>query len=328
MSGAAAHAAGLDRVTRRRYLLPMTDAPEPIPFVKSFDFAYGRADRVSPLVRRVIAENPGPFTYTGSGTYIIGPDEGPLAIIDPGPDLPAHLDALKAAIGEARVSHILVTHAHLDHCGGARSLAESVGAPIYAITEESAPASHDEAPALEEGVDLGFKPDHPLKDGDLVEGEGWTIEAVHTPGHLSGHLCFALREEKALFTGDHMMGWATTVIIPPDGDMGDYFDSLDKCLARDDEIYYPTHGAPISEPRRFTRAVKAHRRMRDGQILKQIEAGRTRIPDMVKAMYAEVDPRLHPAASLSVLAHIVRLERIGDIACDGPARMDATYRLA
>ena len=296
-----------------------------IPFVKTFDFAYGEPDRLSPLVRRVIAENPGPFTYTGSGTYLVGPDEGPLAVIDPGPELASHLSALLAAIGAAPVSHILVTHAHLDHSGGARALAEATGAPVYAFTPEVAAPGANDAPALEEGVDKSFAPDRFLADGDTVSGSGWTIEAVHTPGHLSAHLCFALREEKALFTGDHMMGWATTVIIPPDGDMADYFASLDKCLARDDAIYYPTHGAPITEPHKFTRAVKAHRRMRDGQILKQVEAGRTTIREMEKAMYADIDPRLHPAAALSVYAHIIRLVRIGSLATDGEPAMEGEY---
>ena len=305
----------------------MTETAEPIPFVKTFDFAYGVPDRLSPLVRRVIAENPGPFTYTGSGTHIIGPDDGPLAIIDPGPNLPGHIEALVQAAGGAEISHILVTHTHADHCGGARALSEATGAPVYAFPEER-DANANEAPPLEEGVDKSFRPDHTLTDGEVIEGPGWTIEAVHTPGHLSGHLCFALREEKALFTGDHMMGWATTVIIPPDGDMGQYFESLEKCLGRDDAVYYPTHGAPITEPHRFTRAVRAHRRMRDGQILKQIDAGRTRIADMVKAMYAEVDPRLHPAAALSVHAHIIRLVKTGALKTDGAAHMQAQYSLA
>jgi len=305
----------------------MNDAPEPIPFVKSFDFAYGRADRLSPLVRRVIADNPGPFTYAGSGTYLVGPDDGPLAIVDPGPDLPAHRGALLSAVGDGEVFCILVTHAHADHCGGARALAAATGAPVLAWGAASPARKDGDAPALEEGIDHGFEPDRTLREGETISGPGWTIDPVHTPGHLYGHLCFGLREEKALFTGDHMMGWATTVIIPPDGDMGDYFASLDKCLARDDRIYYPTHGAPITEPHRFTRAVKAHRGMRDGQILRELENGRTRIADMVASMYADVDKRLHPAAALSVLAHLARLVETGAATADGPATLGASYSL-
>lgn len=294
-----------------------------IPFVKDFPFAYGEAGRMSPLVRRVIANNPGPFTYTGSGTYIVGAKE--VAIIDPGPDDPAHIDALVAATQGERVTHILVTHTHRDHSGGAARLKTATGAPVFAFGPHPLPRDLD-GPALEEGGDHAFRPDHTMRDGEAVSGPGWTLTALHTPGHISNHLCFALKEEAALFTGDHIMGWATTVIIPPDGDMGDYFDSLDLLLAREDRIYYPTHGAPIESPRRFVRAVKAHRLMRDGQIVRQLEQGRTQIGDIVAVMYAGVDKRLHGAAALNVLAHLQRMVRMGTVACDSEPTLGADYR--
>lgn len=298
-----------------------------IPFVKDFPFEYGAPARLSPLIRRVIARNPGPFTYTGSGTYLVGRDPGPVAVIDPGPMIEAHLDALISAIGSARVDHILVTHTHADHCGGARAFAERTGAPISAMGPHPVADKAQDAPALDEGADYSFRPDRLLKHGDRIEGEGFTLEAVATPGHLSNHLCFALIEEKALFTGDHVMGWATSVVAPPDGDMGAYLESLDKLLARGDEIYYPTHGAPILKPKAFVRAVKAHRRIRDGQILEQLKKGRTRIKEMVPEMYAEIDKRLYGAAALNVYAHLIRLVRIGAVGCDGEPKMTSVYRL-
>jgi glyoxylase-like metal-dependent hydrolase (beta-lactamase superfamily II) len=302
-----------------------------IPFVKDIHFTPGVPDRVAPGVRRVIADNPGPFTYTGSGTYIVG--EGEVGVIDPGPDRAAHLAALIAALKGERVTHILVTHTHSDHCGLARKFADAVGAPVLGFGPHPVRDKHDDAPALDEGADYSYAPDEIIGDGAVIEGPnqengGWRIETVHTPGHLSNHLCFALPQEKALFTGDHIMGWATTVVAPPDGDMNAYLASLDKLLARDDKIYFPTHGAPISNPKRFVRAVKTHRLMRDAQILDQLKKGRTRIKDITAAMYADVDKRLHGAAALNVLAHLIRLERNGTVACDGAPGMNAQYRIA
>lgn len=297
--------------------------------MKEFSFAYGEAARLSPLIRRVIAHNPGPFTYTGTGTYVIGAGEAQtVAVIDPGPDDEAHLNALMAAIGVAEVSHILVTHTHRDHCAGARRLAVRTGAPILAAGPHPVQDAARDAPALDEGADYAFRPDRQLADGDIIRGAGWTIEAIATPGHLSNHLCFALREEKALFTGDHVMGWSTTVVAPPDGDMGDYLASLDKLLARDDRIYYPTHGAPITQPRRFVRAVRAHRLMRDRQILGELKKGRTRIKEIAAAIYADIDRRLLPAAALNVYAHLIRLVRVGAVATDGAPAMEGRYRIA
>jgi len=299
-----------------------------IPFVKDISFEYGRTDRLSPLIRRVICNNPGPFTFTGSGTYIVGRDAGPLAVIDPGPTNAAHFEALIAAIGGAPVSDILITHTHSDHCGGARRFADRVNAPIRGAGPHPVREKELDAPALDEGADYAFAPDSLLGDAQKMAGEGWTIEAVSTPGHLSNHLCFALAEEQALFTGDHIMGWATSVVAPPDGDMGAYLESLDKLLMREDRIYYPTHGAPILKPKAFVRAVRTHRRIRDGQILDQLKKGRTRIKEIVPEMYADIDMRLHGAAALNVLAHLIRLVRIGAVECASEPAMGSEYRLA
>ena len=296
-----------------------------IPFVKNIDFKPGVADAVAPGVRRVIANNPGPFTYTGTGTYLVG--SGEVAVIDPGPDDAAHLDALEAAIRPGRVTHILITHTHSDHCGGARDFAERTGAPIFGFGAHPVRDKKIDAPALDEGADYSFKPDERIDDGAVLETDEWRIQAVHTPGHLSNHLCFALPMQRVLFTGDHMMGWATTVVAPPDGDMDAYLRSLDILLARDDEIYLPTHGAPIKKPHRFVRAVKAHRMMRDAQILDQLSKGKRRIRQMVEAMYADVDPRLHKAAALNVYAHLIRLVETGRAQCDGPLDVSSEYRL-
>ncbi len=301
-----------------------------IPFVKDIHFTPGVADEVLPGVRRVIANNPGPFTYTGSGTYIIG--TGAVAVIDPGPADEAHLDALLRATSGETISHILITHTHSDHCGGARAFATRTGAPILAFSGHPVREKKIDAPALDEGADYSFAPDEIIGDGAIIEGpaaspDPWRIEAVHTPGHLSNHLCFALPASKVLFTGDHMMGWATTVVAPPDGDMAAYMLSLDKLLARDDEVYLPTHGAPIVNPKRFTRAVRTHRLMRDGQILDQLRSGKTTIKEMVAAMYADIDKRLHGAAALNVLAHLIRLVRMGTVSCDGDPGLRSTYRL-
>ena len=295
-----------------------------IPFVRELAFEYGRCDQVSPLIRRVIARNPGPFTYTGTGVYIVG--QGEVAVIDPGPDLPEHPEALKAALAGETVTHVLVTHHHLDHSPLAHPLARLFGAKVHGLPAPAPQAS--DSPALEEGADDRFRPDIELADGDVVSGPGWTLEAVTTPGHTSNHVCFALREENALFCGDHIMGWSTTVITPPDGDMGDYFASLAKVRARHFDTLWPTHGAPVREVGPFIDAYVAHRRAREAQILDALGAGLTTIKAMVPSLYAAVDPRLHPAAAHSVLAHMIQLTREGRVACEGPAGLDATYRLA
>lgn len=300
-----------------------------IPFVKTFPFVYGEAAEISPLVRRVIANNPGPFTYTGTGTYIVGePGVSALAIIDPGPDDPAHLDACRRAVGSAKVTKILITHTHKDHSAAARSFADAFGAPIFAAGPH--PPSTDDAAgsAVEEGSDRAFAPDVVISDGAAVEGDGWTLRAVATPGHLPNHLCFALEEESVLFTGDHVMGWSTTVVAPPDGRMADYLESLEKLLNREDRIYFPTHGAPIERPAPFVRAIRAHRRMRDGQILDQLMKRDMQIAEMLPSMYAGLDQRLRGAATLNVLAHLIRLIEIGAVETDGPANPRSLFRSA
>jgi glyoxylase-like metal-dependent hydrolase (beta-lactamase superfamily II) len=264
----------------------------------------GRVERLGPRVRRVLAPNPSPFTYTGTQTYIVG--EGDVAVIDPGPGLDEHVDALIAALGGERVAAILCTHTHRDHSPASRPLAAATGAPIVGC----APLSFEDAgPRADESFDPDYRPDRILADGERLGGEGWTLRAVATPGHTSNHLCLALDEERALFTGDHVMGWSTTVVAPPDGDMADYMASLERLLARDDQVYYPAHGPAVEDPRGHVRRLIEHRRMRERQIIGQIEQGEGRIPAMVAAMYADIDPRLFPAAGRSVLAHLLDLER-------------------
>ena len=297
-----------------------------IPFVKDIHFTPGVADMVAPGVRRVIANNPGPYTYTGSGTYIIG--EGDIAVIDPGPNDDAHLEALLRTIDGERVTHILITHTHLDHCGLAMKFAAATGAPLIGFGAHPVREKEDDTPANDEGADYSYAPDQIIGDSAIIEGPGWRLQAVHTPGHLPNHLCFALPEQKALFTGDHIMGWATTVVTPPNGDMSAYIDSLDKLLTREDEIYFPTHGAPIQNPKRFVRAVKTHRLMRDAQIIEQLKKGRDNIKDITAVLYADVDKRLLGAAALNVLAHLIRLVRNGAVVCDGKPAIKTAFRLA
>ena len=296
-----------------------------IPFVREIAFEYGRCDLVSPLIRRVIADNPGPFTYVGTGTYIVG--RGTVAVIDPGPDLDGHLQALLAALEGERVSHILVTHHHSDHSPLARPLKAVTGAVIHG---RRAPhlAAPDPGLILEAGEDDGFRPDVEIVDGDVFEGPGWTLRALATPGHTSNHVCFALDEENALFSGDHVMGWSTTVITPPDGDMGDYFASLDKVKARGFDTLWPTHGAPVRDVAPFVQAYADHRRAREAQVLAALAAGPTTIKAMVPTLYATVDPRLHPAAAMSVLAHVLLLVKEGSVTCEGEAGLESEYRLA
>lgn len=298
-----------------------------IPFVRHFEFEYGVAKQISPLVRRVVANNPGPFTYTGTGVYIIG--RGRVAVIDPGPDMPGHLDVLLRALEGETVSHIFVTHAHQDHSPAARPLAAATGAKIYAC-DTPVIATESEV-RMEAGDDLGFQPDCAVHDGEVFEGPGWTIEVVSTPGHTSHHLAYALREENALFPGDHIMGWSTTVISPPDGDMSDYLESLEKIRDRDYAVLYPTHGPEVREPRAFVQAFLDHRLERERQVLAQLEGGPRSIREIVPVMYADVERRLHPAACHSVLAHVLRLVKLGKVAASESASLvgiDTKLRLA
>jgi glyoxylase-like metal-dependent hydrolase (beta-lactamase superfamily II) len=272
----------------------------------------GAVERLEPLVARVLATNPGPFTYTGTQTYLVGDARG-IAVIDPGPDDPAHLNALIAAIGGAPVVAIACTHTHRDHSPAAAPLAQATGAPIIGC----APLTMaDDGPNSELGradaaFDLDYAPDRTLADGETITAPGFTLTALATPGHTSNHLCYALTETGALFTGDHVMGWSTSVVAPPDGDMADYMASLALLYNREDRVYYPAHGPQIDRPRQLVRGMIGHRRQRERQILRLLESGAQPIADMVPQMYRGLDPRLWPAAGRSVLAHLIDLERRG-----------------
>jgi glyoxylase-like metal-dependent hydrolase (beta-lactamase superfamily II) len=297
--------------------------PDAIRYHRDLTFAYGEAATVSPLVRRVIARNPSAFTFHGTGTYIVG--RGKVAVIDPGPDLAEHAGALLKSLANETVTHILITHTHADHSPGAKALKAATGAPTYGFGPH--PVGPD-GPRVEEGGDYAFRPDVTIGEGAVIAGQGWTFDALHTPGHISNHLCFALREARALFSGDHVMGWSTSVISPPEGDMADYFASLRKLLPRDDLLYFPTHGPPVPEPREFVRAFIAHRQEREAQIMRVLARGPAAIPAMVAEIYRDVPKHLHRAAARSVLAHLVHMQVDGRVArSDGPAE-DAIYRLA
>ncbi|MDB5698555.1 MAG: fold metallo-hydrolase [Alphaproteobacteria bacterium] len=276
------------------------------------DGAYGRMERLSPLVRRLLAPNPSPFTYTGTQTYVVG--DGEVAVIDPGPDLPEHVDALVSGLAGEKIVAILCTHTHRDHTPASRPLRAATGAPIIGC----APLTiDDDGPRADASFDSAYDPDRILADGETIAGPGWTLEAVATPGHTSNHLCFALRESGALFTGDHVMGWSTTVVSPPDGDMAAYMASMAKLRRREDVIYYPAHGPAVEKPRAMVRSQMAHRRQREGQILRCVEGGKAVIPAMVEHMYEGIDKRLYPAAGRMVLAHLLDLEARGKVARDG-----------
>lgn len=296
-----------------------------IPFKREFDFEYGSCDTLSPLVRRVIAPNPGPFTFTGTGVYIVG--RGTVAVIDPGPVDPDHEAALDAALEGETVSHVLVSHHHLDHSPLAPKLAAKHGCKTHGRRPRRTEPSGGEV-RMEAGDDMSFKPDVQIEDGDVFTGPGWTLEALHTPGHTSNHVCFALKEENVLFSGDHIMAWSTSVVSPPDGDMGDYMTQLERIRERGFDRLWPTHGPAVDDPETFVSAYLEHRRERERQILAEIAAGRTDIRSMVASMYAEVDKRLHPAAAHSVLAHLIHLVKQGRVTTSGTPDLESEYRLA
>jgi glyoxylase-like metal-dependent hydrolase (beta-lactamase superfamily II) len=268
------------------------------------DAPYAKVEQLEPGIARVLAHNPSAFTYTGTQSYLIGERE--VAVIDPGPDLAEHTEALVRSIGGRRVVAIMCTHTHRDHSPAARPLAEATGAPIIGCAPL---ALETVGPRADASFDGDYSPDLVLKDADSVTVDGRRIVAVATPGHTSNHLCFAY--EGALFTGDHVMGWSTTVVVPPDGDMAEYLRSLDKLRGRDDRIYYPAHGAPVTKPQQYVRSLIGHRMQRERQILRLVSEQPRPIPDIVAAAYPGLDPRLVPAAGGSVLAHLVDLERRG-----------------
>ncbi len=314
-----------------------------IPFVPRIDHEpYAQVVQVSPLVQRVIAQNPSKFSYHGTGTYLLGTDD--VVVIDPGPQLDSHRLALTAALSGRNVVGIVVTHCHSDHSPLTQWLHEETGAPRFAIgphrvydgfVEEDDHDESEEDPAEEkldaerETIDLAFSPDIAVVDNErFFSTPEFSLTAVTTPGHTSNHLAIAMDTERALFTGDHVMGWSTTIVSPPDGDMRQYFESMNKVIARDDLILWPTHGGPVTEPNEFLVAYLAHRMERERQIVAQISSGNATIPGIVKVLYAQVDKKLHRPARRSVWSHLRKLVDDGVIATTdgGEPRLLGEYR--
>jgi glyoxylase-like metal-dependent hydrolase (beta-lactamase superfamily II) len=277
-------------------------------FDRDFTAPYGEPVRLSPRVTRVLAPNPGPFTFRGTGVYLVGSGDS-VAVIDPGPDLPQHVTALKAAIGARRISHILITHSHRDHCPAAAPLKAWSGARVHAMAP--APEQSGGGAAVDEAHDADFAPDMLLEDGARIAGDGFTLTAVATPGHTAAHMAYALEEEAALFCGDHVMGWSTSVIAPPDGSMGAYMESLERLIARRDAILYPTHGAPITRPQDYLRALLAHRREREAQVLAAWRDGHQDAASIAARLYPDIAPQLRAAAAVQVRAHLAWLAEQG-----------------
>ncbi|RIK87129.1 MAG: MBL fold metallo-hydrolase [Hyphomicrobiales bacterium] len=296
-----------------------------IDFDTAFEPAYGEAVPVAPGVARLTVRNPSAFTFHGTNSYIVGTDT--LAVIDPGPLDDDHLRALLAAIRGRPVSHILVSHTHVDHSPLAARLAAETGAPVLAEGPHrpARPLRIGEVNPLDASGDDAFAPDVALKDGARIEGDGWTLRAIMTPGHAANHAAFALEGQDILFSADHVMAWSTSIVAPPDGAMADYMASLDKLLARDDRLYLPGHGGPVTQPAAFVRGLKAHRKMRERAILERLRSGDRTVEEMVAAIYRDVDPRLHGAAGLSVLAHLEDLVGRGVVAAEGEPSIDAVY---
>lgn len=296
-------------------------------FDKAFEPAHGQAVPVAKDVLRITAPNSGPLTFHGTNSYIVGRDT--LAVIDPGPEDESHWQTLLAAIADRPVSHIFVTHTHKDHSPLAARLKALTGATVVAegVHRAARPLHAGEVNPLKESADENFVPDIAAGHGDVISGEGWAIETLHTPGHTANHAAFALDGTGIVFSGDHVMAWATSIIAPPDGAVGDFMASLDMLATRDDSSYLPGHGGPVKEPRKFVRALKTHRRMRERAILGRVEKGDRFIADMVKAIYRDTDPRLHGAAALSVLAHLEDLVARGEVVTGGPPAINGEYRV-
>ncbi len=296
-----------------------------IPFRRELDFAYGEIAEVAPGIRRVVARNPSPFTLYGTGTYVLG--RGNVAVIDPGPADVEHIAALLDGLNGETITHLLVTHTHVDHSPGCRLLEEHTDANTYAYGPHGSGKLERGVP-VEEGGDMDFRPDRQVRHGDVIQGDGWSVECVHTPGHTSNHICYRLQEENALFTGDHVMGWSTSIVSPPDGDMAAYMASLELLLEREDRIYWPTHGPCIDDPKPLVSAFIAHRREREEQIVACIGKGVHRIGEMVPRMYTELPEFMYPAAARSVLAATVFMVDKGILATEGDPDLDSVYRLA
>ena len=297
-----------------------------IPFIRNYEFEYGTLQRLSPLVSRVTANNPGPFTYTGTGVFIIGAGEK-VCVIDPGPDTTDHAAALDKALEGKTVTHVLLTHHHADHSPLAAPLAEKHGCRVFGHPLQTS-SNTDNGIQLDEGADPTFKPDVEIGDGHRFQGPDWSLEAIHTPGHTSNHICYALEKENTLFSGDHIMGWSTSVVSPPDGDMGDYLGSLNRILERGFDFIRPTHGPAIIDVQPFVQAYIDHRLSREAQIMGAIEGGLNSIGDIVAKLYADVDKRLHPAAAHSVLSHLIHMRQTGRVAANGPDGLKQSYTLA
>jgi glyoxylase-like metal-dependent hydrolase (beta-lactamase superfamily II) len=303
-------------------------ADDDIPFNRRLELAPDTVDEPAPGIRRVMANNAGPFTFKGTLSYIIG--RGKVAIVDPGPEDAAHTQALLNAVRGETVTHIFVTHTHRDHSPGVRALKAQTGATVYAEGPHRAarPLHIGEHNPLDSSGDRDFMPDVQLRDGEVVEGDGWTIEAVTTPGHTANHMAFAWREQNVLFVGDHVMGWSTSIVAPPDGAMSDYMASLDKLTRREEKLYFPGHGPAIPDAKRWANYYILHRRAREASILHRLGKGATDIPSIVRAIYIGIDPRLTGAAGLSVLAHMEDLVARGLVETDGAPSIDGIYRLA
>ncbi|HEY4980847.1 MAG TPA: MBL fold metallo-hydrolase [Pseudolabrys sp.] len=298
-----------------------------IPFDKTLNLAPGQVDEPMPGVRRVMADNPGPFTFKGTISYIIGC--GKVAIVDPGPDDPRHIGALLDAVRNETVTHIFVTHTHRDHSPAVPAIKAATGATVYAEGPHRAarPLHIGEHNPLDSSGDRDFRPDVALKDGEVVSGDGWSIEAVATPGHTANHMAYAFKDNSVLFSGDHVMGWSTSIVAPPDGAMSDYMASLNKLAKRNEAIYFPGHGPAITDASRFVHYYILHRMAREASILHRLSKGTTDIPTIVRAIYIGIDPRLTGAAGLSVLAHLEDLVTRGVVETDGPPAIDGIYRL-
>lgn len=294
-------------------------------FNREFDPAYGIAVPVAEGVQRMTVNNPSAFTFHGTNSHIVG--EKSVAVIDPGPEDEAHFNALMAALEGRELTHIFVSHTHRDHSPLAARLKQVTGAVIVAEGAHRAarPLHEGEKNPFAESSDTDFVPDIALADGESITGDGWTLTALHTPGHTANHAAFALDGTGIVFSADHVMAWATTIVAPPDGAMSDYMRSLDKLLMRQDRLFLPGHGGPVTEPSAFMRGLRAHRRMRETAILARIKAGDRSIADIVKVIYRNTDPRLHGAAALSVLAHLEDLIEKGEVQTDGPPALTGIY---
>jgi glyoxylase-like metal-dependent hydrolase (beta-lactamase superfamily II) len=299
-----------------------------IPFNKSFDLEPDTVRDIAPGVRAVLTNNPGPFTFKGTMSYIVG--RGKVAILDPGPDDDAHVAALLDAVRNETVTHIFVTHTHRDHSPAVPKIKAATGAKVFAQGPHrlARPLHIGETRRLDASADIDFRPDVALADGEVVTGDGWTLEALTTPGHTANHMAFAFKESDLLFAGDHVMAWSTTIVAPPDGAMSDYMASLEKLARRSEPLYLSGHGAPIPQAQRYVQHLIRHRKAREASLLHRLGKGAADIPTLVKAVYIGLDPRLTGAAGLSVLAHLEDLVERGTVATDGPPSIAGIYRLA